>query len=210
MPWESQFTPQTQIPHSPVVFPVWAGCLLYLSLELTWQWVSQIYSPSQAGDLQPLLLFNKKSPLNSCRKQSQGSLLIPKKIHEKWSPGLSWQWSHNEGIALCPHVRLILPLSYLSKPTYLALNIKTSKYFKPRGHSSSSFHVFVVDEIIGAYHFPSTHTKKLLKTKVKRKLNFSAFTVFLMSDLFNWQSMCSGPWLFSLCYLYLSRWLCAY
>lgn len=76
-----------------------------------------------------------------------------------------WQWSYNEGIAPCPsveHMRLILPLLHLSKPMYLALNIKTSKYFKPREHSSSSFHIFMVYKIIEAYHFPSphTHTKK--------------------------------------------------
>lgn len=95
-----------------------------------------------------------------------------------------WQWSCNEEITPCPsaqHVGLILPLLYLSKAMYLALNIKASKYFKHRGHSSFSFHIFMVDEIIEAYHFPSPHTKN---SKVKRKWNFSAYTVFLKSDLF--------------------------
>lgn len=105
--------------------------------------------------------------------------MVPRFVH--------WQWSCNKGISPCPsalYVRLILPLLYLSKPTYLALNIKTSKCFKPRGHSSSPFHVFMVDEITAACHFPSPHTKKMLKTRVKRKRNFFACTVFLMSDLF--------------------------
>lgn len=65
MPWEYQVTHETQIPPSPhtvnpATFPGWAGCLFHLSLELTCQWVRQVSSPSQVGDLQPTSAVQQK------------------------------------------------------------------------------------------------------------------------------------------------------
>lgn len=153
MPWEHQGTHQTQIPYCPhtinAVNPqdglgVWFVCL--------WVWLANGYQrsalPIRLVIFSQFLLFNKKSPLTSRRKQSQYPCLSLRRSMRNIPRFVHWQWSSNEGIAPCPsaqHVRLILPLSYLSNQMYLALNIKTSKYFKPRGHSSSSFHIFMVD-----------------------------------------------------------------
>lgn len=88
MPWEHQVTHQTQIPHSPhVINPGWAGCLVYLSLDMTPNGYQSSFLPVRLVIFSQFLLFNKKLPTNSCRKQPQVSLLIPK-ILEKWCPGL--------------------------------------------------------------------------------------------------------------------------
>lgn len=106
------------------------------------------------------------------------------------------------------HTRITLPLFIKTK--IFGIKHKIPVYFKPREYPSPPFHAFKAEEIITAYHFPSPHIK-MLKNKVKRKWNPLSETMLLASNfLILDDGLCPGPWLLSVCILYLSRWLCAY